>query len=123
MSLYYYLIQPTDTGYRLDVNGTFRTQSTVTLGGSAPTTSAGTYDILTRNSTTGVVEKVARTTFATTDSPSLTGTPTAPTATAGTNTTQIATTANVVSTINSRISGTTNYLPKFTGANSLENSI
>lgn len=40
-------------------------------------------------------------------SPSLTGTPTAPTATSGTNTTQIATTAFVQSTVSSAISGIT----------------
>ena len=84
----------TDAGFGFDSQGTTRLNSTVTLG-TSPTTSAGTYDILTRNSSTGVVEKVARTTFATTDSPSFTGAPTAPTATAGTNTTQIATTAFV----------------------------
>lgn len=83
-----------DNGYRLDVNGTTRLQSTVTLS-TTPTTSAGTYDILTRNPSTGNVEKVASTAFATTASPTFTGTPTAPTATAGTNTTQIATTAFV----------------------------
>ena len=53
-----------------------------------PTTSAGTYYFLTRNTSTGVIEKI-NTDIA------LTGTPTAPTATAGTNTTQIATTAFV----------------------------
>lgn len=62
---------------------------------TTPTTSAGTYDIITRNTSTGVVEKIPITTFATTASPTFTGTPTAPTATAGTNTTQIATTAFV----------------------------
>jgi len=62
---------------------------------STPTTSVGSYDILTRNSSTGVVEKILSNTIATVASPSFTGTPTAPTATAGTNTTQIATTAFV----------------------------
>ena len=47
-----------DSGYRLDVNGTTRLQSTLTLG-SVPTTSASTYDVLTRNTSTGVVEKVS----------------------------------------------------------------
>ena len=65
-------------------------------------------------------------------SPTFTGTPTAPTAAAGTNTTQIATTAFVndglatkQNTLTNPITGTgtTNYLPKFTGANSLGNSL
>jgi len=55
--------------------------------------SAGTYDFLTKNTSTGVVEKVASNTIAPIASSTLTGTPTAPTATAGTNTTQIVTTA------------------------------
>lgn len=62
---------------------------------TAPTTSSGTYDLLTRNTSTGVVEKVLSSTIATVSSPALTGTPTAPTAPPGTNTTQIATTAFV----------------------------
>lgn len=62
---------------------------------TTPTTSAGTYDILARNTSTGVVEKVLSNTIATTASPTFTGTPTAPTAILGTNTTQIATTAFV----------------------------
>ncbi|MDQ3018265.1 MAG: hypothetical protein M3Q64_00105, partial [bacterium] len=33
--------------------------------GATPTTSAGSYDVITRNSSTGVIEKVASTTFAT----------------------------------------------------------
>jgi len=47
----------TDSGFRLDVNGTSRFQSTITMS-SAPTTSAGTYDFLARNTSTGVVEKI-----------------------------------------------------------------
>jgi hypothetical protein len=47
----------TDAGYRLDVQGTTRLSSTTTLG-TAPTTSAGSYDILTRNSSSGEVEKI-----------------------------------------------------------------
>jgi len=62
---------------------------------SSPTTSAGAYDLLTRNASTGIIEKVSSTAYASTVSPALTGTPTAPTATLGTNTTQIATTAFV----------------------------
>jgi hypothetical protein len=49
-------------------------------------------------------------------SPSLTGTPTAPTATAGTNTTQVATTAFVTNGLSGKqntISGTENYLTKY----------
>jgi hypothetical protein len=84
----------TDNGFRLDVQGTTRLGSTVTLQ-TTPTTSAGTYNILTINTSTGVFEKVASTAYATTASPTFTGTPLAPTATTGTNTTQIATTAFV----------------------------
>jgi len=62
---------------------------------TTPTSSAGTYDFLTRNASTGDVEKVASNTIATISSPAFTGIPTAPTATVGTNTTQIATTAFV----------------------------
>ncbi len=71
---------------------------------ATPTTSAGSFHLLTRNDGTGVTEQISSTTFATPASvalkadlasPSLTGTPTAPTATAGTNTTQLATTAFV----------------------------
>jgi len=62
----------------------------------------------------------------------LTGTPTAPTATAGTNTTQIATTAFVnnglatkQNTLTNPVTGTgtTNYLPKLTGTSTLGNSL
>ena len=62
---------------------------------TTPTTSAAGYDILTRHTTTNAIEKVPSSTFATTSSPTFTGIPTAPTATVGTNTTQIATTAFV----------------------------
>lgn len=46
----------------LDIQGTTNLSSTVTLG-TLPTSSAGTYDILTRNTGTGVIEKVLSTTF------------------------------------------------------------
>jgi hypothetical protein len=59
----------------------------------APTASAGTYDILTRNTSTGVVEKKASSFFQTALTNPITGT------------------------------GLTNYLPKFTGASTLGNSI
>lgn len=83
---------PTSNGNAFRLTGTAELITT-------PTTSAGTYDILTRNTSTGVVEKVASTAYATTASPTFTGTPTAPTATAGTNTTQVATTAFVQAAI------------------------
>jgi hypothetical protein len=49
---------------KLDVTGAASISSTLLLGGAltlsnTPTTSAGTYDFLTRNTSTGVVEKVA----------------------------------------------------------------
>jgi len=89
----------TDDGTnKLQVNGSTKTTA-LTLT-TAPTTSAGAYDILTRNTSTGVVEKVLSNTIATVASPSFTGTPTAPTATVGTNTTQIATTAFVQANTN-----------------------
>jgi len=93
----------TDNGFKLDVNGTSRFQSTVTLG-TLPTTSAGTYDFLARNTSTGVVEKIPSANVAPTVSPNLTGNPTATTATVGDNDTSIATTAfvnNVLSSTNS----------------------
>jgi hypothetical protein len=94
-------------------NGVDALQVTGSVGlNTAPTTSAGGYDILTRNTSTGKVEKVASSGVASTISPTFTGTPTAPTATEGTNTTQIATTAFVLansltSTGNQTITGTT----------------
>ncbi|MBC7426718.1 MAG: hypothetical protein H7321_09305 [Bacteroidia bacterium] len=47
----------TDSGYKLDVNGTGRFASNLTLI-TTPTTSASTYDFITRNISTGVLEKV-----------------------------------------------------------------
>jgi len=82
-------------GFGFENAGTTKLTSTVTLG-TQPTTSAGTYDILTRNMTTGLVEKVVSGYYATSASPTFTGTPSAPTATLGTNTTQLATTAFVL---------------------------
>ena len=58
---------------------------------TTPTTSAAGYDILTRHTTTNAIEKVPSSTFATTLSPTFTGTPTAPTAAPGTTGNQIAT--------------------------------
>lgn len=84
---------------------------------STPTTSAGTYDFLTRNTSTGVVEKVTSASVAPIASPALTGTPTAPTATAGTNTTQLATTAFVQNAVSS---GT--YTPTLTNTTNISSS-
>lgn len=103
-------------GFGTDVDNGFDTLqvigSTITSSlriNTSPTTSAGSYEFLTRNTVNGMVEKVpniaqSQVTNLTTDlaakapiaSPSFTGTPTAPTATVGTNTTQIATTAFVL---------------------------
>ena len=95
----------TDDGInKLQVNGSTKTTA-LTLT-TPPTTSAGAYDILTRNTSSGVVEKVLSNTIATVASPTFTGTPTAPTATVGTNTTQIATTAFVQSAATSNIAQT-----------------
>jgi hypothetical protein len=47
-----------DKGQRLQVEGTTLLNGITTLG-VLPTTSAGTYDILTRNTSTGVIEKIA----------------------------------------------------------------
>lgn len=58
-------------------------------------------------------------------SPALTGTPTAPTATVGTNTTQVATTAFVLANASGNTTSTsltTNTVPKANGANSIINS-
>lgn len=94
------LYMPVGGLFRYDVSGTKTTAFRYDSSGffyftKAPTTSAGTYDFVTRNTSTGVVEKIASNTVATIASPTFTGTPTAPTATVGTNTTQIATTAFV----------------------------
>lgn len=51
------------SSFKLNVNGTTGLASTLTLL-ATPTTSAGTYDILTRNTSTGAVEKVASSTIA-----------------------------------------------------------
>lgn len=88
----------------LQVNGSTKTTA-LTLT-TSPTTSASTYNPLTWNTSTGVVEKITAipqslVTNLTTNlaakaplaSPAFTGTPTAPTAAPGTNTTQIATMA------------------------------
>jgi len=48
----------TDSGEQLQVTGSTKLDGTLKLP-TTPTTSAGSYDILTRNSSTGVVEKVA----------------------------------------------------------------
>ncbi|MEI7688782.1 MAG: hypothetical protein WCI91_01200, partial [Candidatus Nomurabacteria bacterium] len=56
-------IGTTSPGYKLDVNGTANIGSTLTLT-TAPTTSAGGYDIVTRNTGTGVIEKVSSSSFA-----------------------------------------------------------
>jgi len=93
-----------DSINKLQVNGSTKTTA-LTLT-TAPTTSAGTYDFVTRNTSTGAVEKVLSNTIATIESPSFTGTPTAPTATVGTNTTQIATTAFVQSNAGAFIANT-----------------
>jgi len=69
---------------------------------TTPATASGTPPLLTWNSTTKDVESVPYAAFAPTASPSFTGTPTAPTATAGTNTTQIATTAFVKNAVDNR---------------------
>jgi len=63
---------------------------------TTPATASGTPPLLTWNNTTKDVESVPYATFAPIASPTFTGTPTAPTATVGTNTTQIATTAFVI---------------------------
>ena len=109
--------------------GEVRFGDKVTLA-TSPTTSAGTYEVLTRNTISGLVEKKISSDFITQAqvdlkaniaSPTLTGTPTAPTATNGTNTTQIATTAFVMAnTSNTATSGT--YVPVFTNTMNVTSS-
>ncbi len=75
---------------------------------TTPTTSAGTYDFITRNTSGGAIEKIPSANVATSasvalkadiNSPVLTGNPTAPTPAPGDNDTSIATSASVVSAI------------------------
>jgi hypothetical protein len=115
----------TDDGTnKLQVNGSTKTTA-LTLT-TTPTTSEGTYDFLTRNTSTGLVEKVLSNTIAPVASPTLTGTPTAPTATAGTNTTQIATTAFVTAANSGNVTLTGNQTvngdKSLTGFTKFENS-
>jgi hypothetical protein len=98
-----YLTTPAPLGIFEVTNGTSRvfnafSNGNITLG-TQPTTSASTYDFLTRNISTGVIEKISSNAIATIASPSLTGVPTAPTATLGSNGTQIANTIFVNSAI------------------------
>ena len=67
---------------------------------------AGTDSLLTKNATTNAVRKIAADYYAATNNSALTGTPTAPTASATTLTTQIASTAFVGSMQNYTASGT-----------------
>jgi len=48
---------PTDQGYKFDVGGTGRFAGVLTLA-AEPATSTGVYNVLTRNSTTGAIEKI-----------------------------------------------------------------
>jgi hypothetical protein len=73
--------------------------STVRLG-TSPTASAGGYEFLTRNTTSGNIEKIASANVALLASPTFTGNPIAPTPTAGDNDTSIATTAFVTNASN-----------------------
>ena len=103
-----------DNGNKLRVVGGSTELESLKIA-NTPTTSVGTPILLTWNSTTKGVESVPYATFAPTASPTFTGTPIAPTATAGTNTTQIATTAfvqNAVSAGGGVSSGT--YTPTYT---------
>lgn len=52
----------TDSGYKLDVNGSTRLSNTLTFG-IFPVTSAGAYDLVTLNAGSGVVERVSSSTF------------------------------------------------------------
>ena len=90
----------TNNGNRLSVNG--KVDVNELQLNTTPATASGTPPVLTWNSTTKNVESVPYSSFASTASPAFTGTPTAPTATAGTNTTQIATTAFVLANSSAR---------------------
>ena len=81
---------------------------------TATTLSSGVAGVITDETGTG--------SLVFSSNPALTGVPTAPTATAGTNTTQIATTQFVTAATNASITGTTNYVSKFTGTNTIGNS-
>ena len=81
--------------------------STDTVGSFVESLVAGTGITLTNNSGEGATPTVAVNTsvIAALASPTLTGTPLAPTATAGTNTTQIATTAYVTDAVSTGVAG------------------
>lgn len=89
-----------DAGFKVDIQGTTRLGNTVTIQ-TAPTTSAGTFTFNTRNTSTGVIESIPSANVAFVASPTFTGDPKAPTATAGDNDTSIATTAFVSAAVSS----------------------
>ena len=106
----------TDDGdNKLQVNGTVSSGNT-TLGTSQPTAN----NQLTRKDYVDTALALK----ANLASPTFTGTPIAPTAPAGTNTTQIATTAFVQSGLGTKIggTGTIGYIPKWTGTDTQVNS-
>lgn len=86
---------------RMSINSTGGVSLYNTLSGTA-----GTDSVLVKNSTNSEIRKIAANYYAPVNSPGLTGTPTAPTAIPGTNTTQIATTAYVANNY-AAISGAT----------------
>jgi hypothetical protein len=86
------------------------------------TSAASTY-LTTTNATSSYLSKTdAGLTYAPLFSPALTGTPTAPTPATSTNSTAVATTAFVKAQGYVAGSGTTGYLPKFSGTSTLANS-
>ena len=112
----------TTTGTLTITNGkTASFSNSITISGTdGSTLNVGTGGTL----GTGAFATIAN--YATLASPTFTGTPAAPTATGGTNSTQIATTAFVVSAISGKAnlsSPTAGYVPRFTNTSTIGNGV
>jgi hypothetical protein len=153
-------IGTTSPAYNFHVIGTGNFSQNVLVNGTGVSLSGHTHTTSQITNFNSGVSGLVSGIYAPLISPSLTGTPTAPTATSGTNTTQIATTAfvrtevsnlvasapsaldtlnelaaalgndpNFATTVTNNLStkiagtGTTNYIPKFTAAQTIQNSI
>lgn len=94
----------TISGHALSLGGSLNLAA-ADVSGLATVATSGSYADLSGTPTLGTIASHDASEFATVASPALTGTPTAPTAVGGTNTTQIATTAFVQDAVTSGVSG------------------